>query len=193
MIVRHLYVVRIAYHPAKADTPLIINRMLYCPSRSPRSFSSRFPGGTRRSSSDSAASRSNNLRSAGRCTGGGNFFTRSRRNRRSVSLSRKVCIIHVDVNAVRYDRQLTGRGPKALLALKAATQFGGAPVLAKTFVENKNAFAWPPLAFPIRPVHQTNAIRAAIGRSGCAAAPLPAANLSGCGERQSSTNSITCP
>lgn len=45
-------------------------RMLYCPLRSPRSFSSRLPGGTVRSSRTSAASRISNFRSAARCVGG---------------------------------------------------------------------------------------------------------------------------
>ena len=62
-------------------------RMLYCPARSPRSFSSRLPGGTRRSSRDSAASSISSLRSAGRRTDGENDFTGSRRKSRSVSLS----------------------------------------------------------------------------------------------------------
>lgn len=62
-------------------------RMLYCPARSPRSFSSRLPGGILASSSVSAASRINSLRSAAYWVFGSSRRECSRRQTRSVSLS----------------------------------------------------------------------------------------------------------
>ena len=47
--------------------------MLCCPSRSPESFSRRLPGGTRRSSSDSAASTTASFLWAIRCTSGEDY------------------------------------------------------------------------------------------------------------------------
>ena len=86
--------------------------MLYCPTRSPRSRSSRFPGGTRRSLSVSAASMINNLRFAIRCRSEPNLRTRSRRQTRSVSVSPNdwitpPSITHCVNNAKRYQARVT--------------------------------------------------------------------------------------
>src|SRR5713226_2400618 len=68
-------------------------RMLYWPLRSPTSFSSRLPGGTRRSSTVSAASRRSNFRKAARRICRENFDLPTRLNTRAVSLSWKSMII----------------------------------------------------------------------------------------------------
>src|SRR5579875_950712 len=64
-----------------------LTRMLYWPARSPASFSSRCPGGTRRSASTSAASSMASLRQAARCSGGSSLRERLRCQTASVSLS----------------------------------------------------------------------------------------------------------
>ena len=65
-----------------------LTRMLCRPARSPRSFSSRFPGGTRRSSRDRAAWRMSSLRCASRLTASPNLGVRWRCQTAAVSRSR---------------------------------------------------------------------------------------------------------
>ena len=77
--------------------------MLYCPQRSPRSFSSRLPGGILASSRVSAASNINSLRSAARWVCWSSRRERSRRQTRSVSLSAKERSTN-QYNATRYYR-----------------------------------------------------------------------------------------
>src|SRR5688500_1962971 len=76
--------------------------MLYCPARSPANFSSRLPGGTRKSSSAVAASSWTNLRRTARWNERGIRLTTSRLKRRSVCSSAKQRIMGRDDNGVRY-------------------------------------------------------------------------------------------
>ena len=94
--------------------------MLCCPARSPRSRSSRLPGGTRRSSSPTAASSIRSFRRATLCTSGPNRLIRCRSKSRSASRSRKL-LITPDSNAARYyssslrsNRSRTRRGSGSL-------------------------------------------------------------------------------
>src|ERR1700682_4629209 len=76
-------------------------RMLYWPLRSPTSFSSRLPGGIRRSSTVSVASRRSNVRKAARRICRENFDLPTRLNRRSDSLSWKWrIIVNYSVNSM---------------------------------------------------------------------------------------------
>jgi hypothetical protein len=88
-------------------------RTLCCPLRSPRSFSSRFPGGTNRSASDWAASSNTNLRSMTRWRSAGYRRTRSRANKRAVSLSPNALITD-NHNARRVITRKSGRQAQAI-------------------------------------------------------------------------------
>ena len=79
--------------------------MLYCPSRSPRNASRWLLGGTRRSSSTTAACNCTNFRSTVRWISGGNLRERSRRKMRSASALRKLRIM-TNSNEARYYLQV---------------------------------------------------------------------------------------
>jgi len=77
-------------------------RMPYCPSRSPANLSKGFPGGRRKSSKPSAASKTAGFRRTARCKSTGKRRENRRLNSPSVSLSRKLLIMHHRNNASRY-------------------------------------------------------------------------------------------
>jgi hypothetical protein len=64
MIVYDLHVVRAVILPCETNPPLVVDPLLYCPARSPDSFSSLFPGLEARSPSITALSSMTSLRSA---------------------------------------------------------------------------------------------------------------------------------
>jgi|GEM_PF-5642655 len=76
--------------------------MPYCPSRSPANLSKGFPGGRRKSSKPSAASKTAGFRRTARCKSTGKRRENRRLNSPSVSLSRKLLIMHHRNNALRY-------------------------------------------------------------------------------------------
>jgi len=100
-----------------------LTRMLYCPARSPTSFSRRLPGGTRRSPSDCAASKSNNFRSALRWRGRANLLPGSRRKRRSVSVSRKPRIMPAIVTGRANNVKRYGSGHLAFIVPPSYLKF----------------------------------------------------------------------
>lgn len=74
-------------------------RMEYWPVRSPESFSRRFPGGRRRSFTDSADSIRRIFRNAACCNAAGSFLWRRFRNTASVCLQAKLLIMNRERNA----------------------------------------------------------------------------------------------
>src|SRR5579875_1794431 len=97
--------------------------MLYCPLRSPVSFSKRLPSGTSRSVNASAASSIASLRQATRCTGPSSRRDRWRCQMASASLSRKdrstgLIITRNVINATRYQ----GRSASAACHTRATRQ-----------------------------------------------------------------------
>ena len=105
VIVNDLDVVGIGLPPDGTDTPLIVDPDAVLSGPVPVSFSSRFPGDTRRSISDSAASIMRSFRSATRARVEDSLRDPFRWKSLSVSGSRKLRIMRGYNNAMRYARQ----------------------------------------------------------------------------------------
>ena len=90
--------------PAEADSPLVVDADAVGVRSVALSFSSRLPGGTRRSPICSAASRMSSLRRAARWVGWSRRFDRWRCHTRSVSVAERLQHTAED-NVTRYERQ----------------------------------------------------------------------------------------